>query len=185
MALRDSPFPAQGAIAPARCDFLWGAGLIAKLETWRRLWDLSAHSRGVVIEAAAALTATWIGLRVAGYGRWRRVLDGLVAGSRKRASAGDSAALGSAQAIARFEQSAARHLFLRTNCLEQSLVLCWLLHRRGIPAALRIGARKHEGRFEAHAWVELNGTVLNQDQGQHLHFAPFDRLILPMETQTP
>ena len=113
------------------------------------------------------------------------MLDGLVPETMKRASVGDSATLGSAQAIARFEQSAARHLFLRTNCLEQSLVVCWLLHRRGIPAALRIGARKQEGRFEAHAWVELNGIVLNRDQGQHLHFAAFDRSTLPMETETP
>jgi len=166
-------------------DFLRGAGLKAKLETWRRFWNLSAHSRGVVIEAALALTATWIGLRVAGYGRWRRVLDRLAPGTVQRASTGESAALGSAQTIARFEQSTARHLFLQTNCLEQSLALCWLLHRRGIPAALRIGARKNEGRLEAHAWVELSGTVLNQDQGQHVHFAPFERPILPMETEIP
>jgi hypothetical protein len=185
VALRGSPFPAQGAIALPWRDFLWSAGLKAKLEAWRRFWNLSGHSRGVVIEAAVGLTATWIGLRVMGYGRWKRVLDGLVPETMKRASAGDSATLGSAQAIARFEQSAARHLLLRTNCLEQSLVLCWLLQRRGIPATLRIGARKHEGRFEAHAWVELNGTVLEQDQGQHLHFAAFDRPILPMEIETP
>ncbi len=152
---------------------------------WRRFWNLGADRRGLVIEAAVALTATWIGLRVAGYNRWRRVLNRLAPRKVKQPITADPLVFGSAQAIARFELSAARHLFLRTNCLEQSLVLCWLLHRRGIPAGLRIGAHKREGRFEAHAWVELDGTVLNQDQGQHLHFAPFDRPIAPLETQTP
>ena len=157
----------------------------AKLETWRRFRNLSAHWRGLVMEAAVALTATWIGLRVVGFGRWRRTLDWLVPGTVKRASAGDPVALGSALAVARFEQSAARHLFLRTNCLEQSLVLCWLLQKRGIAAVLRIGARKDEGRFEAHAWVEIEGTVLNDEQEQHLHFSSFDQPITGLETQTP
>jgi len=158
--------------------------LKAKLETWRRFRSLSPHSRGLVLEAAAALTATWIGLRAVGYSRWRRALDWLVRGTVKRASAGDPVALGSALAVARFEQSAARHLFLRTNCLEQSLVLCWLLQKRGIPSVLRIGARKDEGRFEAHAWVEVEGAVLNDALEQHRHFAPFDRSVMSMETET-
>ena len=131
-----------------------------------------------------ALTATWIGLRVVGYSRCRRALDWLVPGTVKRASAGDPVAVGSALAIARFEQSAARHLFLRTNCLEQSVVLCWLLQKRGFAAALRIGARKEQGRFEAHAWVELEGTVLNDALEQHRHFTPFDKSVTTMETET-
>jgi len=159
--------------------------LKAKLETWRRFRNLSAHSRGLVLEAAVALTATWIGLRVVGFGRWRRALDWLVPRTVKRTSAGDPVALGSALAVARFEQSAARHLFLQTNCLEQSLVLCWLLQKRGTAAVLRIGARKEQGRFEAHAWVELEGTVLNDALEQHRHFAPFDRSVTTMETETP
>jgi len=159
--------------------------LKATIETWRRFWNLSAHSRSLVVEAAVALTATWLGLRVAGYGRWRGVLDRLTPSSVKRAGLGDPVVAGSARAIARFEQAAARHLFLRTNCLEQSLVLCWLLQRRGIAAVLRIGGRKENGRFEAHAWVEVEGAALNELQEQHRHFVPFDRRITTMETQTP
>lgn len=154
------------------------------METWRRFWCLSAHSRVLVVEAALALTATWIGLRVAGYRGCKRVLDWLVAGTVKRANGSDPVILGSARAITRFQQSAARHLFLRTNCLEQSLVLWWLLQKRGFAAELRFGARKEEGRFEAHAWVELEGVVLNDTLEHHLHFAPFDRPVPSMETQT-
>lgn len=64
-------------------------------------------------------------------------------------------------------------------------MLCWLLQKRGIGVEMRIGARKVEGRFEAHAWVEFEGAVLNDALDHHRHFAPFDRSIASMETQTP
>jgi len=64
------------------------------------------------------------------------------------------------------------------------MVLWWLLQARGIAADLRIGARKETGRFEAHAWVETGGAVLNDADGEHIHFVPFDGPISSMETQT-
>jgi hypothetical protein len=51
-------------------------------------------------------------------------------------------------------------------------------------ADLRIGARKEANRFEAHAWVELNGTVLDGGETEHLHFVPFEQSKSSMETQT-
>ena len=155
----------------------------ATIETWHRFRQLSAQSQRIAVKAAVALAATWIGLRVAGYRRWRRLLDSRA--SARQASEAGTAARESALAVARLEASAARHLLLRTNCLEQSLVLWWLLRRRGIAAELRIGARKEHGQFEAHAWVELEGVVLNDAQGQHLHFAPFDGALGPMGIETP
>jgi len=49
----------------------------------------------------------------------------------------------------------------QATCLRQSLVVWFLLRRRGLPAELRIGARKVEDRLEAHAWVESNGLCLD------------------------
>jgi hypothetical protein len=46
-----------------------------------------------------------------------------------------------------------------------------------------MGARSEAGRFEAHAWVELGGAVINDSGDAHLHFAPFDGPIISMETQ--
>jgi hypothetical protein len=158
--------------------------LKATIKAWYRFWGLRAHSRRLVLEAAGALVATWVGLRVVGFHRWKPVLGWFTEGARQMNTA-DSAVLGAAGAIARFQEAAARHLFLRTNCLERSLVLCWLLERRGIAAQLRIGARKEKGRFEAHAWVEVDGTVLNDATEPHLHFAPFQRSITSLKTETP
>jgi hypothetical protein len=68
--------------------------------------------------------------------------------------------LETAQDIGAFSRIAARHLPLDTSCLRQSLVVWWLLRRRGLPAVLRMGANNDDG-FRAHAWVELDGRPVN------------------------
>jgi len=137
----------------------------------------------LVVKSAVALAATWVGLRVVGFRRWKVALFGLTPRTPS-GNARESASAEAARSIARMQQTAARHLFFRPNCLEQSLVLWWLLQRRGIPAELRIGARKVEGRFEAHAWVESDGVVLSDAGEGHLHFVPFESSVISMETQT-
>jgi len=145
---------------------------------------LSPESRTLVVKSATALAATWVGLRVVGFRRWKHALLWLTPRAANRAGATESPSTETARDVARMQQTAARHLFFRPNCLEQSLVLWWLLQRRGIPAELRIGARKSEGRFEAHAWVESEGVVLSDAGEGHLHFVPFDGSVISMETQT-
>jgi hypothetical protein len=156
-----------------------------EIEAWRGFWRLSGYARGLVLEAAVALAATWLGLRLAGFQRWKAALAWFVPSATAPGGETSGALLDSAREIARLEQAAARHLFFRATCLERSLTLWWLLHRRGIGADLRIGARKQAGRFEAHAWVELDGAVLNDAGDEHLHFVPFDGPIASPETQSP
>jgi len=71
--------------------------------------------------------------------------------------------------------AAGRYSPISFTCLERSLVLWRLLTSRGIPAQLRIGARKNGGKFEAHAWIERNGAVVGELDGTHLHYAAFDK----------
>jgi hypothetical protein len=47
------------------------------------------------------------------------------------------------------------------SCLSRSLALWWLLRRQGMDTSLCIGARKFEGRLQAHAWVNLDARPLN------------------------
>jgi hypothetical protein len=157
--------------------------LKAMTRTWRGFWRLSANSRGVALVAAAALTATWVGLRLAGFQRWKVALVWLNPRNADAAATPDPAPIETARNMARIQEAVSRHLIFHASCLEQSLVLWWLLGRRGIPAELRIGARKEAGRFEAHAWVELGSVVLNDSGEAHLHFAPFDGSVISMETQ--
>jgi len=154
------------------------------MNTWNRFWQLSGFERGVALEASVVMTASWAGLRLAGFRRWKSALDGLARpGTPAQASEQDQ--LDAAREIARVQHSVAGHLFFLPNCLEESLTLLWLLQTRGIASELRLGARKEAGRFEAHAWVERNGEVLSEAGDNHLHFVPFDGPLGSMETETP
>lgn len=52
----------------------------------------------------------------------------------------------------------------RARCLEQSLVLYYLLRRRGIALRYRQGVMPHP--FQAHAWIEYRGDVIT-DVAEH------------------
>lgn len=63
------------------------------------------------------------------------------------------------------------HGLLTANCLERSLALCWLLHRRGIDAELRLGVRRDPEDLAAHAWVEIGGRALDPSSDRYAAFA--------------
>ena len=58
-------------------------------------------------------------------------------------------------------ERAGRHSPFPSTCLTRSLALCWLLRRRGVHGALRIGVQRAEGLLQAHAWVECDGIPIN------------------------
>jgi len=72
-------------------------------------------------------------------------------------------------------RAALRYLPAKSTCLEESLVLWYLLQKQEISAQLRIGVRKTEGKFEAHAWVEHEGVALHQPDEMHRHYSAFDK----------
>lgn len=76
-----------------------------------------------------------------------------------------------------------RHVLpYQSKCLLESLVLWYLLRRRGFDADLLLGARTLLGPLEAHAWVELDGRVLNDDANVRDIYEPFD--LASLETRT-
>jgi hypothetical protein len=155
------------------------------METWRRFGRLSGFERSVVLQAALAHSITSVGLRLAGFRRWKSVLERWSHANSNARTSNPQSDANAAREIARLEAATARHLPFRTNCLEQSLVLCWLLEHRGIRADLRIGARKEAERFEAHAWVEVAGRALDLGNEEHVHFVPLKAPVNSLETQVP
>jgi hypothetical protein len=158
------------------------------MQTWQRFRRLSGFERGIVLEAAAGLLISWLAVRLLGFRFCRSVFEKPIAArnsTNSKSSKSDEAdVLGMARRIAHLEAVTAANLFFRTSCLELSLVLCRMLRQRGMNADLRIGARKEANRFEAHAWVELDGTVIDGGAAEHLHFVPFEHSESSMETQT-
>jgi len=71
---------------------------------------------------------------------------------------------------------ACRRYPLRSSCLPRTIVLWSLLRQRGIATDVRIGARGNsQGEFQAHAWLEWNGEVLNDVADVGRQYRPFNR----------
>jgi Transglutaminase-like superfamily len=146
---------------------------------------MSSYARSIVLEAACGLLITRAGLRVTGFRRWKAAVEWMTPWTAAQNAPVGQPEIEFARAIARWQAAAARHLPVKTNCLDRSLTLCWLLRRRGIAAELRMGGRKENGRFEAHAWVEVGAVALDVAGGSRGVFEPFGRRAVSMEAQIP
>ncbi|MGH9739464.1 MAG: lasso peptide biosynthesis B2 protein [Candidatus Acidiferrales bacterium] len=134
---------------------------------------MSGYARARVSEAVGGLVLTRICLSVAGFRRWKAAIEWLTPGSAAPGRPATQPEMEFAGAMDRWEAAAARHLPVKTNCLERSLTLWWLMRRRGIAAELCIGGRKERGRFEAHAWVEVGGVVVSERSSGRGEFEAF------------
>jgi Transglutaminase-like superfamily len=155
------------------------------MQTWLRYWRMSGYARRIVLEAACGLVATHASLRLAGFRRWKAAIEWLTPVTPDGTPAFGQPEIEFAHAIANWEAAAARHLPLTTNCLDRSITLWWLLRRRGVAADLRIGGRKENGVFEAHAWVELEGAVVDTMGSDRYEFVPFESRMIATETRVP
>jgi hypothetical protein len=130
--------------------------------------QLPAGERRQLLALVAALPAISLLLATAGLVRTRRWLDATsVSRSVRRPSATD---LHAAQRAAALAEIAGRRGAVRATCLRQALFLHWLLRRQGLLPVLRLGVRKTDGVFDAHAWVELDGVPLGQSELLHTAF---------------
>jgi hypothetical protein len=144
---------------------------------WRlaRLQTLPAGDEWQLVLAGLWLPLSAFGMRVFGLQRWLR----LVGGTARRADAGPTpeADLRRAWQTGRVVAIAARHAPYRVKCLSRSLTLWWLLLGQGIQSDLRIGITPSPGQFEAHAWIEYQGVVINDRQDVGRRYSTFDRPI--------
>ena len=135
-----------------------------RLKRWR---DLPASEKMILVDAWATLNCLSLLLRWLSFRRVQTLLMRFTPGL-----AGASQL--SPQSIAQIVERAARAAPLHVSCLTRSLTLWWLLLRCQTASELCIGVRKSKGRFEAHAWVEQRGVVLNDAPDIAAHYAAFD-----------
>jgi hypothetical protein len=152
--------------------------LVKKL---RKLLRLDPGELGTLAQAVILLPLTALALRLAGLRRSQRIFLRLLPHDPARKIEWSEAALARALRLSRLVDLAARHGVYPANCLQRSLTLLWMLRRRGIQSDLRFGTRKAGGRFEAHAWIEVEGVVLNDDDDVRLCYTTFDRAITIVE----
>jgi hypothetical protein len=136
------------------------------------LAELSSQERWLLLQAGVLGVIVAVGRRILSLKRLQVVVARALPLANPPLETNETA-LGIVQRAAHMVQIAAGHSLVRVNCLERSLVLWGLLRRRGIRSDLRIGARKNGEKFEAHAWVECQGVVLNDTPDVGERFVPF------------
>ena len=135
---------------------------------------LSRADQRTVLLAGAAMPFFWLGLRVLGLPRFHSSLQ------RRLVDRNRSMPLADIQALGELVNIAARHTLGPRTCLTRSLLLGWLLRRRGVQSQLHIGVRFTQGVLAAHAWVECEGIPVNDRPDVSTQFASFGDLV-PLE----
>ena len=137
-----------------------------------RLAKLRWAERALLLECICLLPMIGLALRVLGFRRVRSVLARQVGRGPVGARKPDTARV---ESVARIAGIAARRGPYRASCLEDSLLLWWLLRRRGVETRLRFGVNTDGGELHAHSWLELDGRVLNDAPDVGGRYAPFAR----------
>jgi hypothetical protein len=144
-------------------------------EPLRRFRTLEPRARGLFLRAAVLLPFISLSLRLRGFRATQSSLQKRLPRALTAISDQSSRTQAESTALtARMVRSAAHRTWGSPACLEQSLALWWLLGRQGIASSVRIGTRKTDQKFEAHAWVECDGAALNEAVEPHQHYAAFD-----------
>jgi hypothetical protein len=139
-----------------------------------RLRSLTPAQRNVLAASVVVLPLVRLSLRVRGFRATTRRLAAM--SNRSSAEADLLAARQAADAVA-----IAARVPVGARCLARSLVLWFLLRRRGIDAQLVLGAGKpSDGALPAHAWVELSGVPVNDAADIRERFGSFGLELPPL-----
>jgi Transglutaminase-like superfamily len=137
------------------------------LRIWKKFQQLSWAEKFLLAQALFLLPVNVLGLRILGFRRWQSVLERMMISRRT-----NTVDVTTAQGIACVINLAAAQMF-RAVCLPRSMTLWWMLRQRGIASELRIGVRKKDDIFTAHAWLECQGIVLNDSAEVSTDFTAF------------
>ena len=137
------------------------------MRSFRKLFELSWTELWLLAQATVLLSAVRLALKFVTVNR----LQGFAESKLPRQRSNEDLSAERMAWIVRVAAEKGPHV---ARCLEQSLVLTWLLRRRGVDAHLMFGARKLNEQMEAHAWVEVNGSALEADEGVYRDFLPIN-----------
>lgn len=140
---------------------------------WRKFCRLTLAERRLMALNLLMLPVIALLLKAVGFRRLQRVLVWL-----SPAKSASVESINEPRRVAEIVDSAARNGLFGANCLTRSLTLWWLLRRQGIASELRFGVRKVDGEFQAHAWLEHCGQVLNDAEDVAVSYSPFEDPLL-------
>jgi hypothetical protein len=137
-----------------------------EMRTLRKLFRLSLPEVVILAQAAALLPVVRVACRFVTIAHLQRLAGRL---GRPSYTTGLPP-----EAVARLVRIAGERSLFRARCLERSLVLRWILCREGIDAIIIFGARKQNNEMQAHAWVEVHGVSLDEENDMNQQFSPFE-----------
>ena len=137
----------------------------------KKFLSLTFGEKLIFIEAVAMFPIIRVALRLFGLRHSQRFLSPAANGRNADRTEAE------VERLSYLVGAAANNRLLRANCLERSLLLWRALRRRGCAADIRIGVSNEANQFKAHAWVEINGAVLNDRLDVATEYAPFSGAI--------
>jgi len=144
--------------------------------SWSKFCGLTWQERWLLLQAFVFLSLVTAGLHFMNFQRLHSLLARFA--NAPLDVCGD-AALQQASAISRLVQAAASRIPWKITCLVRSTALWYMLRRKGIGSEIRIGVNQLEGEFHAHAWVEIDGIVINDRDDIHSQYAAFEHITMP------
>ena len=135
----------------------------------RKFFSVTGLERRVFLCGIVMLPFMRLGLRLFGFKRWNSIMTALSPDTNTKQGGNDS--LIKARNTARMVRSAAERGLYPANCLPQSMLLWWLLRWQRTHSELKLGMQKEMDILKGHAWVEMDGVVLNDtaDVGDRYH----------------
>lgn len=124
-------------------------------------------SRIETLMALLGLAAVDVVLKVGGFRSLYRMVKRYPVAPKRRGAGGTISRIGSAV------DRACIFYFKQALCLQRSALTTCLLRKQGIPAEMVIGCRKMP--FHGHAWVEVNGEVVNDRKKVKDYYGVLDR----------
>lgn len=140
-----------------------------RLDRWR---TLDGRERRRLLGCIVGLPLVHAGLAIFGYKRMRSAVERWSQHPAPRPANAEEVA--DAQALARLAAIAGRRGMVEATCLRRSLLLYGWLRRRGLRPQLQLGVPEStvpRDKFEAHAWVELEGIRLLPGDADYRPFA--------------
>jgi len=142
---------------------------------WARFRALPGRDRLSLVWFALLLPLLDAGLRILGYRRFRAFLAAHPPHLPQYGGT-ETEALEASRHIAYLVTVASSYGLYHPGCLRRSLLIWWLLRRRGIQTDLRIGVKKLEGQLYAHAWIRLGDEIINDGVEVERAFSAFSDL---------
>ena len=140
------------------------------LTSLNKFGKLSLGNRRLLIQSFLLLPMIHVTLFFLGYTRLLEIMEKLTPLKDINAEYSEAWILQRASDITRIVTIAARRGLYKATCLRKSILVWWFLRKEKIRSEICFGVRMVNRKLEAHAWVEHNGTVINDSASVHENY---------------